>query len=84
MQGARKDFVHILLFECPSCRLPVVHALTSESKNIENIDLEFHTAICSCGWSGKLLGLDARRHWVESWNEPPPAIPRQPSDQYAP
>ena len=54
MQGEQRDFVHVLFFECAGCRLPVVHALSSESKNIENIDLEFHTAICICGWSGKL------------------------------
>jgi hypothetical protein len=71
MQGERRDFVHVLLFECAGCRLPVVHALTSESQNIESIDLAFHSAVCSCGWSGKLSGLEAKRHWVEPWSEVP-------------
>lgn len=71
MPGQREDFVHVLLFECGSCRLPVVQALISESKNIENVDVAFHRAVCACGWSGKPSGLEAKRHWVEPWSEAP-------------
>ena len=71
MPSERGDFVHVLLFECGGCRLPVVEALISESKNIENIDIAFHGAACVCGWSGNLSGLEAKRHWVEPWSEVP-------------
>ncbi|MGA8871153.1 MAG: hypothetical protein WB460_08440 [Candidatus Acidiferrales bacterium] len=80
MQGEHKDFVHVLLFECPSCRLPVMHALTCESKNIENIDMALHSAVCGCGWSGKLSGLEAKRHWIEPWSEAPAASPDRLTD----
>ncbi len=86
MQSERRDFVHVLLFECTSCRLPVVSALTSSSKNIEKIDLALHNAMCICGWSGALSGLEAKRHWVEPWDETP-ARDRptdRPTDQLAP
>jgi len=68
MPGERKDFIHVLLFECSSCGLPVVHALTSGSKNVEEIDLDHHNVVCICGWKGEVSGLDAKRHWVEPRN----------------
>jgi len=69
MQNETKDFVHVLLFSCMSCGLPVAHAVTTESKNLEEVDLDYHNLACVCGWSGKSAGLEARRHWVESWQE---------------
>jgi hypothetical protein len=71
MQAERTAFVHVLLFECARCRLPIAHALIGESKNIENVDLAFHSAACGCGWSGNLSGFEAKRHWVEPWSEAP-------------
>ena len=82
MQSERRDFVHVLLFECTSCRLPVVNVLTSESKDIEKIDSGFHSTACICGWSGELTGLEAKRHWVEPWDEAP-ARDRAFTDQQA-
>jgi hypothetical protein len=71
MQVEPKDFVHVLLFKCANCGLPVVNAVPSDSKNLEEIDLDYHDVACECGWSGQAYGLEARRHWVESWHEAP-------------
>jgi hypothetical protein len=68
MQTEPMEFVHVLLFQCISCGLPVVNAVKTESKNLEEIDLAFHRIACECGWSGKASGLESKRHWVESWN----------------
>jgi len=68
MQTEPKDFVHVLLFQCMNCGLPVANAVRTDSKNLENIDLTFHSVACGCGWSGQAAGLEARRHWVEPWN----------------
>jgi len=83
MQSERGDFVHVLLFECTSCGLPLVSALTSSSKNIEKIDSALHNAMCLCGWSGALSGLEAKRHWIEPW-EGASARDGAPADQLAP
>ncbi|HEX4003513.1 MAG TPA: hypothetical protein VHX36_12755 [Candidatus Acidoferrales bacterium] len=71
MQTESNDFVHVLLFQCMSCGLPVVNAIATDSKNLEDIDLDFHNIVCSCGWSGEASGLEAKRHWVESWRKSP-------------
>jgi hypothetical protein len=71
MQAEPKDFVHVLLFRCLSCGLPVVNAVASDSKNLEEIDLGLHNVRCECGWSGESSGLEAKRHWVEPWNGTP-------------
>jgi hypothetical protein len=69
MKAEPKDFVHVLLFRCSSCGLPIVNAVTSASKSLEEIDLDFHNVVCICGWSGEESGLEAKRHWVEAWKE---------------
>lgn len=79
MQSEPKDFVHVLLFQCMNCGLPVVNAIQSESKNLEEIDLNSHNIACDCGWSGQPSGLEAKRHWVESWNRS--AMSNRPSGQ---
>ena len=58
-------------FSPMSCGLPVVNAIATDSKNLEEIDLDFHNVVCACGWSGEASGLEAKRHWVESWTKPP-------------
>jgi len=70
MQNEAQDFVHVLLFRCMSCGLPVVNAIATESRNLEEIDLNSHSLLCgTCGWSGEASGLEAKRHWVESWSK---------------
>jgi hypothetical protein len=71
MQTGPKDFVHVLLFRCTSCGLPVVNAIATDSKSLEEVDLDFHNVVCTCGWSGEASGLEAKRHWIESWSRPP-------------
>jgi hypothetical protein len=81
MEVEPKDFVHVLLFMCPNCGLPVPHAVTTRSKDLEQVDLDYHNIACACGWSGGPSGLEARRHWVESWRDrsAPDLRPGQPS-----
>lgn len=67
MQTEPKDFVHILLFQCTNCGLPVANAVKTESKSLEEVDLNSHDIECDCGWSGQATGLEAKRHWVEPW-----------------
>ncbi len=67
MTKAAEPFVHVLLFECSQCGSPVPSAITSDNRNVEEIDARSIPVKCQCGWSGNLLGADAKRHWVEAW-----------------
>ncbi|HXU21751.1 MAG TPA: hypothetical protein VN788_14295 [Verrucomicrobiae bacterium] len=60
-------FVHVLLFECSSCGCPVPAAVTAGNRNVEEVDAGSVELKCSCGWSGKALGIEARKHWVHNW-----------------
>jgi hypothetical protein len=71
MQTEPKDFVHVLLFRCMSCGLPLANAIATDSRNLEEVDLDSHNVACSCGWTGEASGLEAKRHWVESWAKSP-------------
>jgi hypothetical protein len=68
MQSESRDFVHVLLFQCMNCGLPVANALKTDSRDLENVDLKFHDIVCGCGWTGQASGLEAKRHWVEPWH----------------
>ncbi|HTW23916.1 MAG TPA: hypothetical protein VMD78_09965, partial [Candidatus Baltobacteraceae bacterium] len=67
MQSEPKDFVHVLLFQCMNCGLPVANAVKTDSRNLEDVDLDSHNILCACGWTGQASGLEAKRHWVEPW-----------------
>jgi hypothetical protein len=67
MRRPMERFVHVMLFECPDCTLAIPLALTRDRRNFEDSDGHAFTLRCSCGWSGVLLGVLARRHWVEGW-----------------
>jgi hypothetical protein len=61
-------FVHVLLFECADCSCPVPLAVTSDARNIEDVDVRTLRLQCpNCGWSGTSGGIGARRHWVDVW-----------------
>jgi hypothetical protein len=62
-----EPFVHILLFECSQCGSPSSSVVKSHDGNVEEVDSSLIPVICSCGWSHKLLGTQAKRHWVERW-----------------
>jgi hypothetical protein len=62
------DFVHVLVFECVECGCPVPSAITSDAKNIEEVDVRKLKLQChNCTWSGTSDGFAARRHWVDEW-----------------
>jgi len=65
-QGA-ESFVHILLFQCPSCRNPLSSAVATNERNPEETDARSFALACNCGWNGNQMGLRAKRRWVETW-----------------
>jgi hypothetical protein len=67
MDGFAAAFVHVLLFQCPACRSPLSAHRLSQQQNLEEADEALFKLGCDCGWSGAMVGLKARRHWVEPW-----------------
>ena len=63
-------FVHLLLFSCKQCNRPLAFPMASEEGNLEGIDGGIFDVKCECGWSQKMIGLEASRHWVASWYGP--------------
>jgi hypothetical protein len=68
MDDLVKQYVHVLLFSCPRCGDPIPSAVVNGERNIENVDGRGTLCGCKCGWSGSLLGLHARQHWVAPWD----------------
>ncbi len=67
MTRGAEPFVHILLFQCPTCSSPVSSAIATIERNPEETDARSCVLRCDCGWSGAQMGLLAKRHWVEVW-----------------
>jgi transcription elongation factor Elf1 len=64
----KAKYVHMLLFACPECNLPVAISRVSNEKNLEKIDSEFLHIICSyCGKSSDVTAVAAKAHFVEEW-----------------
>jgi hypothetical protein len=63
-----KTHVHILLFKCPESGDPVAAAALTDSASLEDVDARSFSVQCNCGWSGRLLGIERLRNWVEEWN----------------
>src|SRR5262245_62059425 len=57
-------FAHVLLFDCPVCRHPLASACLANDRSLEVADRHWFTPHCHCGWSGDVVGVTARRHWV--------------------
>lgn len=68
MSGDPEPFVHILLFQCPSCSSPVSSAIATAERNQEETDVRSFALRCDCGWNGAQMGLLAKRHWVDNWS----------------
>jgi hypothetical protein len=60
-------FVHVLLFQCRKCERPLTAPKVAAQKNPEQVDAAEHELACSCGWSARLLGVEALRHWIFDW-----------------
>jgi hypothetical protein len=67
MNRSAESFVHVLLFQCPSCSNPLPSAIATTERNQEESDAHTFALQCLCGWNGTQIGLLAKRHWVESW-----------------
>jgi len=74
LQNDAEPFVHVLLFECPHCQKPTASALPRGERSLEKVDGASLPVHCFCGWSGDLVGINARKHWVEPWEN---GIPRE-------
>lgn len=61
-------FAHVLLFKCPHSGEPMASACVSNKKSLEEVDSHAFTVHCTCGWSGKILGVNRLRSWVEEWD----------------
>jgi hypothetical protein len=67
MSEITHQFVHVLLFECPKCGCPISSAISSQERNPETIDASSVSLNCPCGWSGTLMGTEAKSHVVQTW-----------------
>lgn len=67
MNRGAESFVHILLFQCPSCLNPLSSAVATNERNPEETDARSFALACTCGWNGNQMGLRAKRRWVETW-----------------
>jgi transcription elongation factor Elf1 len=65
---ATNPFVHVFLFECGWCGNPIRLAIPDSARNLEVTDAKAFALLCKiCGWSGKVVGTEAKRHWVDTW-----------------
>ena len=64
-----RAFVHVLLFRCPQCGLPLTATSVSENMDREHVAIRGFRQACQCGWSGEFVGLTAVHHWVEPWEQ---------------
>jgi hypothetical protein len=69
MDNTVMTWVHALLFRCRQCSGPLTLQVTSDERNVEQIDGALHQLICDCGWEGTFLGVQALRHWVAPWGD---------------
>ena len=61
-------YVHILLFMCPECNLPVAISRVSNEKTLEVIDAECLRITCSyCEAVSDVIAVTAKKHFVEDW-----------------
>jgi len=61
-------YVHMLLFSCPNCKLPMAVARISKDQSLEPVDGERQKLICLfCEESADIIAADAKTHWVDKW-----------------
>ena len=51
---------------------PLVTACNSTNRNLEVADGYDFFSHCHCGWYGEVLGMKAKKHWVEAWSDKAP------------
>jgi uncharacterized protein YbaR (Trm112 family) len=63
-------YVHILLFACPGCNLPIVIDRVTEAVNMDSVDTEAIRLVCNyCGLASGANAKTAKKHFVEEWPE---------------
>jgi len=67
MNRIAEPFVHVLLFQCPTCGNPISSAIATNERNLEETDARPFNLACPCGWTGNQLGVLAKGHWVNIW-----------------
>jgi hypothetical protein len=61
-------YVHLLLFSCLECHLPIAVALISNERSPEKVNAQTLNIRCRyCGWFADMLGVTAKKHSVEPW-----------------
>jgi hypothetical protein len=73
-----EQYAHVLLFACPVCQRPLSATCVSTRSNLEVAETEWFTPHCHCGWTGKLAGVVAIQHWVQSWSSKTLLLPGEP------
>jgi hypothetical protein len=68
VSGTNSVIAHILVFKCPESGEPVAAATLSSQTSLEEVDAKSFQVICQCGWSGKVLGIERVKNWVEIWD----------------
>jgi len=63
-----RNFVHMLLFQCPQCGEPIAVAKSTPHRSLEKVDAAEMELTCNCLWTGKILGMEAKRHIVLNWD----------------
>lgn len=70
MKADASKYLHILAFECPHCQTPALEWTFSSMRNLESVDATAFHPKCSCGWTDRWLGAQARGHAVLPWSGP--------------
>jgi hypothetical protein len=65
-----QEFLHVLVFRCPTCSRPLAVSCISDKRTLETADAHLFNPHCHCGWTGSLAGFIAVKHWVEPWEVP--------------
>ena len=73
-----EQYVHVLLFACPHCGLPLTATCLSGKRNLEIAEANWFKPACQCGRSVGIPGVAALRHWVEPWPYVPPVAAGEP------
>jgi len=67
-RSTNPEIAHILLFKCPESGDPVAAATLSRQTSLEEVDAKSFPVTCPCGWTGKVLGIERIKNWVEIWD----------------
>jgi hypothetical protein len=64
----KTTFLHLLLFRCGQCSLPVAKSVFNNKSTLEDLNAVSLSVQCECGWCDEPTGMEAVRHWVLAWS----------------